>query len=121
MLPWFRLMTVEDIEKAIVLAKTKTLEEIVALATVRHRKDERIKLAILASCLVPFGVLIAMTLLPSDQVSATIWIWVAAICVSLILPVPMIRYGKLGHKEGRIISLAWHLKRDPRLVVRKKQ
>jgi hypothetical protein len=120
MLPWFRLMTVEDVEKAVVLAKTRTVEEIVAMAVVRHRKDRQIKVAIVISCLVPFAVMIAMTLRPADEVTAKIWIWVAAICIGMLLPLPMIRYGKLGFKEGRIISLAWHLKKNPRLVLRKR-
>lgn len=116
MLPWFRLMTVEDIEKAILLAKTRTSEDLLAMVRARHRKDRRIKFAVVASCLVPFAVMIAMALRPADEVGAKIWIWVAAICIAALLPLPMIRYGKMGHKQGRIIALAWHIKRNPNLL-----
>ncbi len=118
-LPWFRLMTVEDIERAIALAKCKTLEEIVAMAVVRHRKDGRIRLAVLASCLAPFAVIIAMILRPDTEVGPKIWLWVAAICIAMLLPLPMIRYGRMGFREGRIISLAWHIKRNPNLLRKK--
>jgi hypothetical protein len=119
MLPWFRLMTVQEIEKARALAEKHTIEEIVAMAVVRHRKDTRIRWLIVLSCLVPFAVMIAMTLRPAPEVTAKIWIWVAAICIGMLLPLPMIMYGKQGFKEGRIISLAWHIKRNP-LLLRKK-
>lgn len=118
-LPWFRLMTVEDIELAAALAKTKTSEELFAMVHARYRKDQRIKFAIVVSCLVPFAVMIAMTLRPADEVGVKIWIWVAAICIAMLLPLPMIRYGRMGHKEGRIISLAWHIKRNPNLLRKK--
>jgi hypothetical protein len=115
MLPsWVRRMTRAEVRQSVDLARSHTLDELMALAIVRHRKDVRIGLWVMASCIV--GLFAGMYLMVGMAAALKTHpaVWCLGFFASMFLPLPIMAYGRAGHREGRIIALAYHLKKDPR-------
>ncbi len=113
---WIELMSREDVGRAWELAANRTEAEIVAMARERMRKDQLIALWFVASCIVPIVVGFIMILQPVSAVVANPWPWLLAGAAALLLPVPAMKIGKEGQKEGRIITLAFWLNKDPNFL-----
>jgi hypothetical protein len=113
--PWIRLMTRADVARSKELAERHTEEEIVAMAVKRHRKDALIGLWLLLSCFGSMGIIIALAAIGGPAPGANPFPWIAACFIALFLPFPVARAAAHARQEGRIISLAYFMRKDPTL------
>jgi len=119
MRPWMRRMSDEDIAAAERMAAERTTAEIVALAVASVRKTRAIRYWFLFSCLMPFAALLAPIAFPGIM-PANAALWFIALFGSMCLPVPARIAAARADREGRIIALAFWIKRGV-IRVRKRQ
>lgn len=107
--PWMRRMTAAEIAAADKIAQERTDKEIVAMAVESLRKGRLIKWWFLVSCLVPVGVLAASTL--PGVLPANMALWLTALLASMCLPIPARIAADRCEREGRVIALAFWIKK----------
>lgn len=108
---WIALMTKDDLARAWHLAETTSEVDLMAMARERDRKDSQIALWFLASCAAPLLVMLVGVLAGVPTITANPLPWIIAMVAAILLPLPAMKVGKDGHREGRIIALAYWIKR----------
>ena len=107
--PWMRRMTAAEVAEADKIAQEKTSQEIVAMARESLKKGRLIKLWFLLSCLVPVGVLAAATF--PGVLPANMTLWFIALFASMCLPIPARMAADRCEREGRVIALAFWIRK----------
>lgn len=110
MRPWMRRMTDQEVAAADRMAAERTTAEIVALAVASVRKSRMIRYWFLFSCLMPFAVLLAPIAVPGIMPANAV-LWFIALFGSMALPVPARIAAMRADREGRIIALAFWIKK----------
>lgn len=114
---WMRRMTVEDIAAAKRLSEEKTEPEILQLAVASVKRSSLIRAWFLISCAVPVLTLAAPAFWPSIM-NTDFLLWMAAMIAAMLLPTPASVAARRHDREGRIIALAFWIKKDPSLLRR---
>jgi hypothetical protein len=103
-------MSDEDIAAAEKIAAERSVQEIVRMAVASVRKSRAIRYWFLFSCLMPFAVLLAPFAIPGIMPANAV-LWFIALFGSMCLPVPARIAAQRADKEGRIIALAFWIKK----------
>ncbi len=116
MRPWVSLMTREEVSRSWEIAGRESEAAIVRLAARRKRRDSYAGAWFLASCVVPMLVGFAGLLVGAAAVLRAPVPWAVAAAASLLLPFPARKVVRDGEREGRVIALAYWLRKDPNFM-----